>query len=470
MGVLEIVLLVVGGALAILSFAIPAVQEELPQETRKLARDEIKILVSQEISGIKQSVEDTVDESVSYATEKTERALERLTNEKIMAVNEYSDTVLGDIHKNHEEAMFLYDMLNDKHTSLKNMLAELNTAVKEAAETRRGIEEAGREVEEIKSGVEGVRAEAGETVSAVGEAKREVEATWQGIEAARQEVEATWQGIEATKQEVEATWQGIEATKQEVEETRRGVEETIRRVEEIRQEIEGTRQEVEGTRQEVEGTKREVEETRRKAETVVNSFQQMKTEAPEPPFRTLTAETIEVSRQKSAPEAAEPAFRQFVPEQAEPVLRQPAPEAAEPAFRQFVPEQAEPVLRQPAPEAAKPVFRRFVPEEVEPASRQSAPAAGKPVKRAFARQENETQPVSAGSYGNTGKQAAGEDTVSAGTPVNLSFMTGGREPGVNRNEQILKLHRQGKSKVAIARELGLGVGEVKLVIDLYKNV
>lgn len=32
--------------------------------------------------------------------------MERLTNEKIMAVNEYSDTVLEEINKNHKEAVF----------------------------------------------------------------------------------------------------------------------------------------------------------------------------------------------------------------------------------------------------------------------------------------------------------------------------------------------------------------------------
>ena len=42
------------------------------------------------------------------------------------------------------------------------------------------------------------------------------------------------------------------------------------------------------------------------------------------------------------------------------------------------------------------------------------------------------------------------------------------EEGQNNNEKILEMHRQGKSTVAIAKELGLGVGEVKLVIDLYK--
>ena len=33
-------------------------------------------------------------------------------------------------------------------------------------------------------------------------------------------------------------------------------------------------------------------------------------------------------------------------------------------------------------------------------------------------------------------------------------------------DEILRLYKEGKSNVAIAKELGIGVGEVKLVIDL----
>ena len=40
----------------------------------------------------------------------------------------------------------------------------------------------------------------------------------------------------------------------------------------------------------------------------------------------------------------------------------------------------------------------------------------------------------------------------------------------NNNDRIRELYRKGKSNVEIAKELGLGVGEVKLVIDLYKNM
>ena len=60
-----------------------------------------------------------------------------------------------------------------------------------------------------------------------------------------------------------------------------------------------------------------------------------------------------------------------------------------------------------------------------------------------------------------GKKAQAENMPS------FKFDMGNASPG-NNNEKILKLHNQGKSNVAIAKELGLGVGEVKLVIDLFK--
>ena len=52
--------------------------------------------------------------------------------------------------------------------------------------------------------------------------------------------------------------------------------------------------------------------------------------------------------------------------------------------------------------------------------------------------------------------------------LDISFMKGNRKNG-NNNEKILELHNAGKSNVVIAKELGLGVGEVKLVIDLFEG-
>lgn len=131
---IEIILLIAGGIVFILSFLIPVGEGKNRAEATPLAREEIRDMVSREMDSVKGHVDEVVEEAVTYAMEKTERSLERLSNEKIMAINEYSDTVLAEIHKSHEETMFLYDMLNSKHTNLKNTVSEVNRTVKEAEE------------------------------------------------------------------------------------------------------------------------------------------------------------------------------------------------------------------------------------------------------------------------------------------------------------------------------------------------
>ncbi len=269
MGVLEVILLLVGAVLAVLSFVIPAAKEGTSQETKTLAKEEIKTMVDKEMSGIRQHVDDVVDEAVGYAVEKTERSLERLTNEKIMAVNEYSDTVLQEIHKNHEEAMFLYDMLNAKHDNLKNTVSEVNKAVQEVQETISSIPVA--------------------------------------------------EPVEAPAIMVK------------------------------------------------EGTDKEV------------------------------------------------------------VVK-------------------EPVVKEP--EFPKLDLNMF-PSQAKDTGNKST--SGKKSSKAESRKKK-------------------EEAVSSETIKEWDFLADVKEPGMNNNDQILHLHKQGKSTVAIAKELGLGVGEVKLVIDLYKNM
>lgn len=131
MGVTEIVLLIVGGIIFILSFLIPA-RGEGAQLSAEAEKAQARELLEQELATVRGQAEEMAGEAVSEALEKVQRTLERLSNEKIMAVSEYSDTVLAQIHKDHEEAMFLYDMLNNKQVALKNAMAELNRTMKDA--------------------------------------------------------------------------------------------------------------------------------------------------------------------------------------------------------------------------------------------------------------------------------------------------------------------------------------------------
>lgn len=137
MSAMEVILLILGAGLFVASYIIPEKKEEADRRTRALARTEIQKMVSGEMEEIKDHLDEVVDETITYAMEKTERSLERLSNEKIMAVSEYSDTVLQEIHKNHEEVMFLYDMLNNKQVNLNQTVTEINQTVKEVEETKK---------------------------------------------------------------------------------------------------------------------------------------------------------------------------------------------------------------------------------------------------------------------------------------------------------------------------------------------
>lgn len=118
MGILEMILLAAGAVIFIVSFCIPVKEEKLKEETRNLAAEEVKNLVSEELSTVRDRLTELSEEEMKQQIEKSERTMERISNEKIMAVNEYSDTVLEEIHKNHEEVVFLYDMLKNKKEGL----------------------------------------------------------------------------------------------------------------------------------------------------------------------------------------------------------------------------------------------------------------------------------------------------------------------------------------------------------------
>ena len=132
MGILEIVLLIAGVIIFTGSFFLPLGGEKNTGIDQKAAKEEIHGLVEEEMNNVRSKMQDKMEETSEDAIEKAERALERLTNEKIMAVNEYSDTVLQEIHKDHEEAMFLYDMLNSKHANIKDTVSKMDKAVKAA--------------------------------------------------------------------------------------------------------------------------------------------------------------------------------------------------------------------------------------------------------------------------------------------------------------------------------------------------
>lgn len=133
MELIEIALLVFGAAVLAVSFIMPS-RNERNDNAQQIDDELIRSIIENEMENAKERVAEVVDETVEYAVEKTERASERISNEKIMAINEYSETVLADINKSHQEVMFLYDMLNDKHDNLKETVKHVDKTAKEAEE------------------------------------------------------------------------------------------------------------------------------------------------------------------------------------------------------------------------------------------------------------------------------------------------------------------------------------------------
>ena len=136
----EIVLIVVGLAAIILGYLLPA-GKELDEEDKLLMEREIRELVRREVEDQRDNIENIVDDTIDSSLDRTERAMERISNEKMSAIGEYSDTVINDIHKNHDEVMFMYDMLNDKHKNLTSVVSEVTKKADEAKKVVKEVEE-----------------------------------------------------------------------------------------------------------------------------------------------------------------------------------------------------------------------------------------------------------------------------------------------------------------------------------------
>lgn len=125
--------MVVGVAFIIVSFFITdKLSDKDVEELATLSEAQLKIITDKQVQEAKKRVEQVIQETAVGKEEQSERAMEQISNEKIMAISEYSDTVLDSINKTHNEVMFLYSMLNDKHTELTKLANDLTALEGEA--------------------------------------------------------------------------------------------------------------------------------------------------------------------------------------------------------------------------------------------------------------------------------------------------------------------------------------------------
>lgn len=119
---LEICLVIIGLICVACSFLFS--EHLLSQEMKDEMIGGVNVAnVTEEI--VKREVEAEVANVIDDKIEQMEIRIDKLTNEKIMAMGEYSDDIQTKISQNHDEVMFLYNMLNDKEEVLKNTIRDI---------------------------------------------------------------------------------------------------------------------------------------------------------------------------------------------------------------------------------------------------------------------------------------------------------------------------------------------------------
>lgn len=496
MSAAEIILIVIGVAIFLLGYLMPARKKDLDEEVRLISEDEIRKMIAGEMEHVKGNISNIVEETVDYSIEKAERAMERVTNEKVMAVSEYSDTVLEEINKNHKEVVFLYDMLNDKHDNLMSTINEATMAADSVKETTRDSEIMAHEAAEKIEAVFQASDEAADSIRDAMNAAAKVQ------KAAQESMRIVIRAVEGAKSELAAlraakTEYMAEAQKTQPEETGRVQEKTV-----IEPEAGQIRKQKADPASES-GYPQTEQESMENAD--YGSGTELPEAEPERPQRT-GAEAEEGRPHRVEREAGS---RQRVESEAGTDRLQEQPEAWNSYSREmsgggFVSEPTGQIDagRSPAmPETERERFQRTeteapdytpdFPEETEtveeevdftPISPRRVEIIHQPdgdyvaediddmsTSEAFAsmgffapREEAKRKPRAR-------KAPRRERPQDAAPAVDLQFAQG-KDNGRNSNERILELHKAGKSNMAIARELGLGLGEVKLVIDLFEGL
>lgn len=127
MNLLEIILIIIGIIVVIISCVLVDHNQKKDQGSERIIPVQGSI-TEEDKKYLMKKVEEILSESREETIIRTDDALSKISNEKIMAVSEFSDQILKKIKHNHEEVVFLYNMLNDKEKELKAAVREIDSS------------------------------------------------------------------------------------------------------------------------------------------------------------------------------------------------------------------------------------------------------------------------------------------------------------------------------------------------------
>jgi glycerate-2-kinase len=128
MNVVEVILLAGGIAVFIASYFVGNKKDE--GEAAKVEPTVNSELTEADKAKIEEQVESIIQNKMEDVTEQTEAKMDKISNTKILELNDYAQTIMNEINKNHNETVFLYDMLNEKAKEVRNTVKDVNIARK----------------------------------------------------------------------------------------------------------------------------------------------------------------------------------------------------------------------------------------------------------------------------------------------------------------------------------------------------
>lgn len=125
-----ILLIIVGLAIIMVSFFLSEKHLNQGENDKKnkseSESEDVKQLLEENKKQLQAESKKMVNETVNIELHRVEEQLAHISNEKIMAVNEFSEQLLEKIEENHKEVVFLYDMLNEKENEMKAFVQEID--------------------------------------------------------------------------------------------------------------------------------------------------------------------------------------------------------------------------------------------------------------------------------------------------------------------------------------------------------
>lgn len=128
MTIVEIILLAGGVGVFIASYFVGNKKEEKDKEEVVVHNTELS---EEDKAKIQEQVDGIISEKMEDVSERTEAKMDKISNTKMLELNDYAETIMNEINRNHNETVFLYDMLNEKAKEVKNTVKDVNIAKKE---------------------------------------------------------------------------------------------------------------------------------------------------------------------------------------------------------------------------------------------------------------------------------------------------------------------------------------------------